>query len=307
MENEIKRIAVLGAGAMGAYFASRFYDSGFDTQLVARDTRLETLRRDGLVINGKEYHIPAIDPLEADSPADLILVALKHHHLHDALQTLDKLVGADTIFISVMNGLDSEGMIAERFGREKVLYAISLTIDALREGNQITYTKSGLHQFGEAQNLSLSPRVRRVQAAFDKAGITHDTPADMLRRMWWKFMVNVGINQASAVTGGRYGVFQTDPHAQWLMETLMREAVSLARAAGVNLSDEDVTGFYPILNQLSPIGKTSMLQDIDAQRKTEVELFSGRAIELGKQFGVPTPVNETVYHIIRSLEEHYGA
>ena len=133
-----------------------------------------------------------------------------------------------------MNGLDSEEIIGAAYGMDKVLYAISVGIDAVREGNQITYTKPGMHYFGEATNTQVSPRVEAVQDAFRRARIPHETPHDMLRMLWWKFMVNVGANQASAVMRAPYGVFQSSPQARALMEALMREVIQLARVAGVN-------------------------------------------------------------------------
>lgn len=301
---DIQKVAILGAGAMGAYFAASFFDCpDFSTVLVASGERLERLKQDGLVVNGKPYFIPALDPEKADSPADLVIVALKHHQLKEALRGLDKLVGENTVFISVMNGLESEETIGAMYGMEKVLFAISLQIDAVRTGNSVTYTTPGIHKFGEVLNTAISPKVRRVQEAFDKAGIRHETPEDMLRQLWWKFMINVGVNQASAVMRAPYGVFQSNPDAQALMEGLMQEVVSLATAENVNLTRQDIENWYPVLNRLSPQGKTSMLQDIEAGRKTEVEAFSGKAIELGKKHGIATPVNLAIYQIIRVLEQ----
>jgi 2-dehydropantoate 2-reductase len=301
---KIQKVAILGAGAMGAYFATQFFDTpGFSTGFIATGQRLETLKRDGIVVNGKTYRIPVIHPDEADFPMDLILVALKHHQLKEAVQNLGKLVGDSTTFLSVMNGLESEETIGAIYGMDKILYAISLGIDAVRVGNQITYTKAGIHQFGEAKNFSVSPKVRRVQEAFDRAGIRYEIPEDMIRRLWWKFMVNVGINQASAVMRAPYGVFQSNPDAQGLMEALMQEVLTLAKPFNVNLTDQDLKDWYPVLNRLSPLGKTSMLQDIEAKRKTEVEIFGGKVIELGKVYGIPTPVNQTVFQIIRILEQ----
>lgn len=301
---EIHNVAVIGAGAMGAIFAARFFDTpGFSTVLVAEGERLDKLRREPLVVNGKTYRIPAIHPQEAAAPADLIIVAVKHHHLAQAVRGLGRLVGDETTFLSVMNGLESEETIGAIYGMEKVLYTISLAIDAVRAGNQVTYTTPGVHYFGEARNTTLSPRVRRVQAAFDQAGIQYQTPEDMLRWLWWKFMVNVGINQASAVMRSPYGVFQTHPEAQALMEALMEEVVALAQVQQIDLTRQDIVNWYPVLNRLSAQGKTSMLQDIEAKRKTEVEIFSGKVIELGKALGVPTPVNQTIYQIIRVLEQ----
>lgn len=303
---DIQKVAVLGAGAMGAYFATRFFEAGFSTFLVAKGQRFEKLKNNGLIVNGKKFNIPVINPENADEPVDLLIVALKHHHLQEAAHGLDKLIGESTTIISIMNGLESEEIIGAIYGMDKVLYATSMGIDALRSGNEIVYTAPGTHYFGEAQNLTISPKVRRVQVAFEKAGINYKTPEDMMRWMWWKFMVNVGINQASAVTRMRYAAFQKSPSAQELMESLMQEVVTLAQAADVNLTPEDIVKWYPVLNLLSPEGKTSMLQDIEAGQKTEVEIFSGKVIALGKHYNIPTPVNRTIFQIIRVLEEGSG-
>ena len=300
---EIRRVAILGAGAVGGFFASRFLDAPqFSTVVVARGERYDRLTSNGLVVNGRRVAIPVAHPDDPTSPADLILVALKHHHLRGALPDLANLVGPQTTIISLMNGLDSEEIIGSVYGMEKMLYAVSVGIDAVRQENRITYSKPGKHYFGEAVNTHVTPRVQRVQEAFDRAGIAHETVEDMIRMLWWKFMVNVGVNQASAVMRAPYGAFQSSPVAQALMEELMREVVALARPAGVDLVEQDIAGWYGPLNTLSPKGKTSMLQDIEAGRKTEVEIFGGKVVEMGRTYGIPTPANQTVLRIIQVLE-----
>jgi 2-dehydropantoate 2-reductase len=300
----IKNVAILGAGAMGASYASRFFDaSGFSTELVARDQRYDLLKAEGLVINGKHYAIPVVHPDEAATPADLIIVALKNHHLSDAAHDLKNLVGSQTILISVMNGLDSEECLGSVYGMDKVLFAIAVGIDALRQGNSVTYTNPGKIYFGGSDNSVPSKRVLDVQEAFERAGIASEVPIDMIRMLWWKFMINVGINQASAVMRVPYGVFQSSSDAQTLMETLMREVLALAQRVGVNLGEQDLIEWRAVLNTLSPKGKTSMLQDIEAGRKTEVETFAGKVVDLGKNYGIPTPVNQAVLSIIHVLEQ----
>ena len=299
----IKNIAILGAGAMGSFFASRFSDvPEFTTSLVAGGERGRRLSRDGLVVNGKACSVAVSDPDQVHEPADLIIVALKHHHLPQAIGDLKNLVGENTTIISIMNGLDSEPYIGSVYGMDKVLYAVSVGIDALRDGNRVSYSKPGTHFFGEAVNETPGERVRRVQKAFDQAGITYETPEDMIRIMWWKFMVNVGMNQASAVMGAPYGVFQVSPDARAVMESLMREVIALARPAGVNLAEKDLDEWDKVLRTLSPDGKTSMLQDMEAGRKTEVEVFGGKVVSLSKRYNIPAPVNETFLRIIQVME-----
>ncbi len=302
---EIKNIAILGAGAMGASYASMFFDSPeFSTVLVAREPRYDRLKTEGLVVNRKRYSIPVVHPDETVPPADLIMVALKCHNLPDAVHDLKNLVGDETIILSVMNGLDSEEQLGAVYGMDKVLHAIAVGIDALREGNSVIYTTSGKIFFGEADNSHVSEKVRRVQAAFDRAGLKYETPPDMIRMLWWKLMINVGINQASAVMRAPYGVFQSSPEARALVDTLMREVIVIAERIGVNLVEGDVDNWSAVLKTLSPKGKTSMLQDIEAGRKTEVEVFAGKVVELGRKLGIPTPVNQTLLTIIHVLEQY---
>jgi len=301
--HDIRKVAVLGAGAMGAYFISQLLGAAeITTSVVARGKRADQLSEQGLVVNGKGIPIPVIHPDEVRLPTDLIIVALKNYHLPEAVKDLNKLVGEHTIILTVMNGLDSEEYLGSVYGMDKLLFAVSVAIDAVRDGNQVTYSNPGKHYFGEAVNSNISHRVRRVQAVFERAGISYETPVDMIRMLWWKFMVNVGMNQASAVMRAPYGVFQTEADAQALMEALMGEVVQVAEAAGVDLTEEDIDAWYTALNSLASEGKTSMLQDIEAGRKTEVDTFAGKVVDLGMKYGIATPVNETVLRIIRILE-----
>jgi 2-dehydropantoate 2-reductase len=302
--NKDKLVIMLGAGAMGAAYASRFYECNPEgIAFVASGERYERLNTNGVVVNGHHFAIPVLSPADSSPPADLIMVALKHQHLAEALPILENFIGDNTVILSIMNGLDSEPMIAAVYGEDRVLYATAVGIDAQRDGNVINYSKGGTIFFGEADNRALTPRVMTIQAIFDKARIAHQTPEDMLRIMWWKFMINVGINQASAIIGAPYGTFQTSPHAQQIMETAMWEVLLIAKAAGVNLVESDIQEWYTFMNTLDPAGKTSMLQDIEAGRKTEVEIFSGKVIALGKKFDLPTPVNEVLFHAIKVIEQ----
>jgi 2-dehydropantoate 2-reductase len=301
----IERISVIGAGAMGAFYASKFFDMDKNCiSLVAKGERYDRFKKKGLIVNNRYYSLPVIGPEEKSSPSDLIIFAVKSHHLREAIQDIKNRVGGNTLILSIMNGIGSEEQIAAVYGNDKVLFAVAVGIDAVREGNCITYTKPGKLLFGEAKNLVLSERIKQVQSLFLRAGIPYETPDDMIRVLWWKLMINVGINQASAVLRAPYGVFQTSQEARELMESAMREVVVLAKAAKVNLSEEDVIDWYSLLSGLSPQGKTSMVQDVEAKRKTEVEMFAGKVIELGKTYGIPTPVNETLFRLIKIIEQY---
>jgi 2-dehydropantoate 2-reductase len=307
MKPLIETISIIGAGALGGAYASIFHDmDSHCVSFVASGDRFERLRREGLIINGKLYNIPAFRPEDLLPPSDLIIVAVKHNQLNDAIGEMKKRVGRETTIISVMNGIESEMKIGAVYGMQKVLYAVSVGIDGLREGNRVNFKKRGKIFFGEPRNPFISDRVKRIHDLFDRAGIISETPPDMIRILWWKFMINVGINQASAVLRAPFRVFQTSPEARELMESAMREVIRLAKKENVHLSKEDIKNWKKVLLDLNPEGKTSMLQDIEAHRKTEVEMFAGKVIELGTRHNVPTPVNQKLFDMIKEIEGNDG-
>ena len=303
MKPLIETISIIGAGALGGAYASFFHDmDNHCVSFVASGDRFERLHREGLIVNGKLYNIPVIRPEDRLPPSDLVIVAVKHNQLNDAIREMKNRVGRETTIISVMNGIESEIKIGAAYGMEKVLYAVSVGTDGLREGNRVNFKKRGKIFFGEARSPFISDRVKRVQDFFDRAGIIFETPPDMIRILWWKFMINVGINQASAVLRAPYSVFQTSQEARDLMESAMQEVIMLAEKERVQLSKEDIKNWDTILFGLNPEGKTSMLQDVEAHRKTEVEMFAGKVIELGTRHNIPTPVNQKLFDMIKATE-----
>jgi 2-dehydropantoate 2-reductase len=187
-------------------------------------------------------------------------------------------------------------------GLDKVLYSIVLGIDAVRTGNSTTYSNQGRVFFGEAINVVQTDRVKQVKKLFERAGISYVISDDMIRTLWWKFMINVGINQVSAALRAPYKLFQAPGEARSLMDSAMREVMLLAQAQEINLIEGDIESWHDVLSNLSPDGKTSMLQDVEAGRKTEVEMFACKVIELGNRLGIPSPVNERLFRKIHSIE-----
>ena len=306
MHSWVNRIEVIGAGAVGALYASKLFDmDSSSVSLVAREERYKRLEEDGLIVNNRHYAFEVIHPDDTAPPPALIIVAVKHHHLGDAIQDMAKRVGENTQILSTMNGIESEEMIGAVYGIERVLYGSAMKLFSTRDKNRITVLQEGKLLFGEADNATLSDRVRQVQALFQRAGIVHEIPEDMIRTIWLKFMINVGINQVSAAVRATNAVLQSSKEAKELMVSAMREVLALAKAAGVHLREEDIENFYPFLASLSPEGKTSMLQDVEARRKTEVEMFAGKVIELGKSYDIPTPANLTLFRVIKAIEKTF--
>lgn len=302
----IRKVYISGLGAIGSAFASLLFktDPGLVTVIADRE-RIERYRRNGILVNGESYPFHFREPGKTKEPADLILVAVKQHHLEQSIKDIRNIVGDDTIILSLLNGITSEEVIGKEYGSNKLLYSFVVGTDAVREGTSTRFSSTGKIVFGEKMNAAYSPKVTAVKELFDRAGVPYSIPENMQRELWWKFMMNVGINQTSAILKAPYGVFQKIGEARELMAMACREVLDLSQKAAIGLQESDIQSYFKIVNTLSPEGKTSMLQDVEAGRKTEVEIFAGTVIELGLQYGVETPVNQILYRMIRTLEQTY--
>ncbi len=301
---EIKNVLLVGVGAVGAVVAMRLHNWNRDClRVLAGGDRLQRYQKNGIVINGQRYDFRYADPDHPDGTADLIIVAVKQYGLEDAIESMRPFVGDETVILSVMNGITSEEMLGAAFGMHKVLYGVVIGIDGNRDRNQIRFVNSGTIAFGEADNKDWSDKVKSTARLFDLSGIAYDVPEDMLHTLWFKFMVNVGINQASVALMARYRTFRDIPDAETVAELAMWEVVRLAEKIGVTLGEADIERWRQILSGMNPDGYTSMMDDVLGGRPTEVDMLAGTMIRLGKEHGVQTPVNEMLYHLIRAREQ----
>ena len=305
MNNYIDSVYILGLGAMGSMYAGKLYDMSPDSvKIIAGPNRIAALRQSGITINGKAYVFNYIEPGDrSQPPADLIIIAVKSPQLEQAIRDLRPFVGEGTIVISLLNGISSEDIVGGEIGMQHLLYAYGIGMDAVREGYTVTYANMGRIVFGEKHNEVVAGRVQAVRDLFERANIGYQIPVNMEKALWAKFMMNTGINQVSAVLRASYGVFQQEGEARRLMLAASEEVLTVSRQIGIGLDDTDVQEFLRVLNTLHPSGKTSMLQDIEAGRRTEVDLFAGTVIQMGEKYNVATPVNETLYRIILAMEQ----
>ncbi|CDG80859.1 ketopantoate reductase family protein [Janthinobacterium agaricidamnosum] len=305
---KIANTYIIGLGALGAIYAASLYDMDpKSVKIIASKKRSAAFQQQGIVINDKHYDFTFIEPGDAtQAPADLIIVSVKHHQLPDAINDIAAFIGSGTIIISLLNGVSSEQMIGAAHGMDHLLYAYGVGMDAVRDGKQIVFKNKGKVVFGAHNNKVLSGPVAAVKELFEQAAIPHQIPENMYQSLWGKFMMNVGINQASAVLRAPYGVFQQNAQARQLMLLAMHEVMAISQKMEINLTQTDLDGFMHIIGTLNPAGKTSMLQDVEAGRQTEVDIFARAVIELGAQVGVPTPVNQTLFNIIKVIESQAG-
>ena len=206
--------------------------------------------------------------------------------------------------MSLLNGVDSEEIIGERFGIEKMVYSYVTNIDAKKINNNIIHTTNGIIVFGNKDN-SEDRKTNIITKVFDDVNIEYTLSKDIQRDMWWKYMVNIGVNQTSAILGAPYGVFQSSEHLRELAKSAMREVVAIAQAKDISLTEDDVEHSLHRILEHSKEGRTSMLQDVEARRLTEVDMFSKNICKLGKKYNIPTPINQTFFYMIKVIESRF--
>lgn len=302
----MKKVLIIGAGAMGLLYGCQLKDSGkVDVFFGASGGRHARLVNDIFVFNGKNYSFDVVNLTDKDFKADLVIIAVKFNQLEVVKEEMRNVVGNETVIVSLLNGLDSEEEIAKVYTKDKVVYSITVGMDSVRNPDRSVVCKNfGKLVFGDETN-NLSEKVMKLRKIFDLSNISYEISDNILRSLWWKFMVNVGVNQASAVMGLPYGAFQKYEEPRKIMIRLMKEVIEISKLEGINLKEDDILKFLQVLDSLSPIGKTSMLQDIQANRKTEVDIFAGKVIALGGKHGLTTPYNKIFYEIIKGIEATY--
>jgi len=301
-------IGVIGLGAVGASYAARISDAHPEAELrvVADGPRAERVRREGVVVNGERYRFPAVEPGQSVTPADLVIVAVKCHHLPEAIEQLAGQVGPDTIILSLLNGITSEAELRAAYPQASIPLAVAVGIDAVRDEAGVRYTTLGWVEFGDPVPGEPSAGVVRLEGLLAAAGVPFVVKSDMLHALWWKFLVNTGVNQVSALLEAPYGLVQTAGPARDLMIAAQREVVAVAQASGVDLTEDDIVRFLDVLNTLGPENFTSMAQDALAHRRTEVDQFAGIVVELGERYGVSTPVNAVLLQAFLAKHQLWG-
>jgi 2-dehydropantoate 2-reductase len=275
--------------------------------ILAKGERLERYRGRGLRVNGARIDFRFGD----EKPVDFIIIATKFHHLNSVIEDIRPYIKDDTLILSLLNGISSEDIIGRVYGHGRLPLAMIIGTDAFHGGEETRYVRPGVIHFGDAEGNN-SAREERIAEFFTRTGVPFELEKNMKRKLWYKFMINVGINQTTAVLRLPYGAVQNNGNpgevaeARMIMEKAMREVIRVANAEGIDLDEKDLTEWYGTLNPLSKDGYTSMCQDVLAKRKTEVEMFALAVTELGKKHKIPVPVNEMLYLQIRTIEQTYN-
>lgn len=306
----IKSVAIIGMGALGLLYGDMLQrDPGLSLGYIVDKGRLERYRGEAVSVNGtpKQFnYLPAgvADPAGIQSPADLVIFAVKATALDRAMDDAAGHVGPGTVVLSLLNGITSEGILEARFGRDRVVYCTAQGMDAVREGRSLRYSKPGQLRIGLPDDR---PRdgLDALCELFDRTGVPYAVDEDILHRLWSKFMLNVGVNQVVMVCEGTYGTVQVPGEPRERMIAAMREVIAVSGPEGIPVTEEDLQYYVALVDTLSPDGMPSMRQDGLAQRKSEVELFSGTVCRLADKHGLSVPVNRALYDEIRAIEARY--
>lgn len=299
---QIKSVAILGAGAVGSYVIWGL-NSVKDIKLgvIAEGERASRLKKEGCLINDEVYRPEVWTPQEAHG-VDLLIVSLKYGALHAALDSIKAAVGENTIVMSLMNGVDSEEIISTKIDKSHIIYSL-IKVASHREGKEYVFnpeTTIGII-YGEETAPFESERVAAIRDLFDGTGLNYRVTEHIKEEIWSKYRLNICNNLPQAIIGAGVGCYTDSEHMKAISEGLRKEVEAVALAKGIDMSrcaDNSSRG-----SAVPPTARYSTLQDIDAGRQTEIDMFSGAMMRMGKELGIDTPYNEYTYHIIKALEE----
>lgn len=298
---EIKNVLVCGIGAVGSIYADKIEKfTPQNLRVLVDEARLERYKKNPTVFNGRVLDFNYILPNDTSFKADLIIIATKFDGLNDVIKNIKNFVYDDTVILSLLNGVTSEKIIAKTYGREKLLYSYFIGHSAIRDGRNITHDDVNTIVYG-SENSNDFENVERIQDFFEQAGINYLIPDDIIHSLWLKYMLNVSANQTTAILRMNFGEMLENDKCMDFAINVMKEVQAIAKAEGVRNTESMINETIEHLHTMIPEGKTSMLQDVDAGRKTEVEMFAGTVIKLGKEFGIPTPYNKIIKEMIEII------
>lgn len=299
----IKRIGIAGAGAVGCSLGSVLYETYKDDfYFVANGERAERLRRNGVIVNKKKI-MPNVYSESDGIGLDLIILCVKNYSLEKVLQDIASAVTPSTIILPLLNGITAVDIVRKAYPDNIVPYGIVLRTDANRTHQDVTVSVRGEVQIGFARDEALPDCIYEVRDIFVSAGIDSNVYHNMRYMLWRKWMINIGSNQVSVLTGAKFKYFGAFEEIVILVRDAIQEIVEISYKLNIGLTEQDIEDIVQILINYPPEKKTSMLQDIEARRQTEIDCFAGTVIKLGQEYGVPTPVNRILYYAIKAKEK----
>jgi 2-dehydropantoate 2-reductase len=299
------RTLVFGAGAVGAYFGGLLARAGEDVTFVARGANLEALRARGLRIESAAGSFGVSARAEAHpgaaAPYDLVLVGVKSYDTVAAAAALRASVGADTIVLSLQNGVENEQILAEALGLPPLLGALTHIGAELVSPGVVRHDSGGRIIFGEVDG-SRSARVERLAQFFDRGRVPYHVSRNIAVMLWDKLSWNAAFNACTAITGRTVCELLAHPDGRALVRAAMAETVTVARSVGVPL---DPARIDPVIeHSAAELGhlRTSMLQDRERGRRMEHDALNGAVLRAAARGGVEAPVHGVLFALLDTLQ-----
>ena len=300
-------ILIVGAGAMGSLLGARLSKSSASISLFSTNRKhMEAIRRDGLTIEeldgtARNYRLTAYyDPDELPRNPDLALVMVKTYDTQNAMSVVHGICSPSTVFLTLQNGIGNWERIAEISGREAVLAGSTAQGATLLGPGAIRHGGNGPTYIGEPDG-PISERVGSIVEIFRESGLKTEPSDDVERLIWEKLIVNVGINAITGLTGIRNGFIAEMQEATELCSAAVEEAVAVARAKGFPIGFDMVQRVIGVAKATAR-NRSSMGQDVDKKKRTEIDAINGAVVRFGKEAGIATPVNQTLTSLIKVLE-----
>ena len=301
------KIAILGSGAVGGYFGARLARAGHDVTFVARGAHLEAIRARGL-----EIRSPALGDFtvtaraEADTgrvgPVDLVLFTVKTYDNESALSMLPPLLGDDSVVLTLQNGIDSAGEAAAIAGEARTLGGSTYIATALESPGLIVQT--GEHRrivFGEVfgELPRTTARVARIHEAFAASDIQSYPVADGRVPIWEKFIFLAALAGFTGAARLPIGPVWSDSFTRAQFLAGCREIEAVARAAGVPVAADVVDRIAPYIDAIPGTMRSSLLIDLQAGKRIEVESLQGSVVRRAAALQVPVPIMATLYSVLK--------
>lgn len=298
------KIAVMAAGGVGGYFGARLAAAGNDVTLFARGRHLEAMREGGLGIESalgdvRLQPVSATDDPAEVGPVDVVLFAVKLWDTGDAARACRPLLGEDTAVINFQNGVGGVAALGEVLGPDHALGGTAHIAAIIAEPGLIRHTGTMAKlAFGETDNRR-SARIEAFLEACRAADIEAHIPEDIERAIWEKFVFLSALSATTSAARQPVGPILAERDGRRQFRAVMEETAAVGRALDVDLSRDVVERLMAFADGLPGEMKSSMLGDLEAGRRIEVDWLSGAVSRKGRELGIATPVNDALYAAIK--------
>jgi 2-dehydropantoate 2-reductase len=302
------KIAIVGGGAMGSLFGALLTYSGEEVWVVdITKEHIHTIRSVGLTFEeeGKieMLSMNVTNEIASFGKADLVLFFVKTYHTEKAVSDALILEKEDTVFLTLQNGLGNEEVICRKVDPRKVMLGVTGHGATLLGPGHIRHAGKGKSFIGELDHR-VTDRARRIAEVFSEADIETEVSANIHDLVWDKLLTNAGINALSALTGLKNGQLLDHPETLRLLEALVTEAAEVAAGKGIRIDGNPVEKAKAVA-QTTGGNRSSMGQDFDYRRRTEIDVINGAIVREAERLGIPVPCNRVVTDLVKVIERRF--